>query len=171
MAETLDMISILSFILAVVFGVLTVVIWFFFKIPNVAGDLSGRNARKSIEKMRSNNEKNIPKLSEVSEKNIERIKQTSSIQNKNKITEKIENQEISAEEKSGTKQKRNLKNGLVVDENNTEMLIKNNATEMLIEDNSTVQLKNPMDNVEIMKPKVIISLKNEIIFVHTEEVI
>ncbi len=48
MAETLSNISTISFIAVLVFTVLAIVQWFFFKIPTVIGDLSGRNAKKSI---------------------------------------------------------------------------------------------------------------------------
>ena len=56
MAETLSMVSMVSFIAAGVCLALTVILWFAFRIPNVIGDLSGRNARKSIERMRKSNE-------------------------------------------------------------------------------------------------------------------
>jgi len=36
-----------------VFAALAVILWFVFRIPTVAGDLSGRNARKSVEQMRN----------------------------------------------------------------------------------------------------------------------
>ena len=56
MAETLSVISLISFLAAGVFAVLAVVLWFVFRIPTVVGELSGRNARKSIERMRRRNE-------------------------------------------------------------------------------------------------------------------
>ena len=56
-AEILSLISVVSFVLCGIAFVLAVFFWFFFKIPAVIGDLSGRTARKSIEKMRAGNEK------------------------------------------------------------------------------------------------------------------
>lgn len=56
-AEILSLISVISFVICGIAFVLAVFFWFFFKIPAVIGDLSGRTARKSIEKMRSGNEK------------------------------------------------------------------------------------------------------------------
>ena len=53
MAEVLSLISTISFIAAAVFLVITIILWFTFKVPKLAGDLSGRNARKSIDLMRS----------------------------------------------------------------------------------------------------------------------
>lgn len=57
MAETLSALSIVSFVVAFVFLVLAIVLWFLFDIPTVVGDLTGRTARKSIAKMRAENEK------------------------------------------------------------------------------------------------------------------
>lgn len=56
MAETLSMISLISFLAAGVFAALAVILWFVFRIPTVAGELSGRIAKKSIERMRKSNE-------------------------------------------------------------------------------------------------------------------
>lgn len=56
MAETLSMISLISFLAAGAFAVLAVILWFVFRIPTVAGELSGRTAKKSVERMRKNNE-------------------------------------------------------------------------------------------------------------------
>jgi len=57
MAETLSTLSIISFVLAVIALALAIVFWFFFDIPTVIGDLTGRTARKTIAKMRAENEK------------------------------------------------------------------------------------------------------------------
>lgn len=56
MAETLSMISLISFLAAGAFAILAVILWFVFRIPTVAGELSGRIAKKSIERMRKSNE-------------------------------------------------------------------------------------------------------------------
>lgn len=57
MADILSLVSNISYILAIVFLLLSIIFWIIFKIPSVIGDLSGRNARKSIEKLLINNEK------------------------------------------------------------------------------------------------------------------
>lgn len=59
MAETLSMISIISFIAAGIMGGISLLFWFTFKIPSVISDLSRRTARRSIEDIRRANEKNI----------------------------------------------------------------------------------------------------------------
>ncbi len=56
MAETLSMISLISFLAAGAFAILAVILWFVFRIPTVAGELSGRIAKKSIERIRKSNE-------------------------------------------------------------------------------------------------------------------
>ncbi len=58
MAETLSLISLVSFIGAAVSLVVTVILFFWFQIPSVIGDLTGRTARRSIVQTRKNNEKN-----------------------------------------------------------------------------------------------------------------
>ncbi len=41
MAQVLSNISIILFVIAVVFAIASIVIWFVFKIPEVIGDLNG----------------------------------------------------------------------------------------------------------------------------------
>ena len=57
MAELLTKISWILFALAVISLLSAVVFWVKFKIPKVIGDLTGRTAKKTIAKMRSDNEK------------------------------------------------------------------------------------------------------------------
>lgn len=57
MASIFKIVSIVLFSLAAVCLVFAIFAFITFKIPNVIGDLTGRNARKSIEKMRDANEK------------------------------------------------------------------------------------------------------------------
>ncbi len=57
MAETLSTLSIIAFAAAGTGLLAAVFFWFFFHIPTVIGDLSGRNARRSIAKLREGNEK------------------------------------------------------------------------------------------------------------------
>ena len=56
MADTLSLISLISFIVAGACLGLAVIFWFAFGIPKVIGDLTGRTARKSIAGMRARNE-------------------------------------------------------------------------------------------------------------------
>lgn len=54
--EMFELVSTISYVLAAVFLVLTIFLAFRFKILAVIGDLTGRTARKSIERMRKANE-------------------------------------------------------------------------------------------------------------------
>jgi hypothetical protein len=64
MAEVLHSLSIVLMILSGVFLITALVLWRVFKIPKVIGDLSGRNARKSVAHMRVENEKKGKKTPE-----------------------------------------------------------------------------------------------------------
>ena len=88
MAETLSMISKISFVAAGICLVVAIILFIRFKIPDVIGDLSGRNARKSIEQMRALNEKSGSKSYKPSKKNIERGKLTETMHGLDE-TEKI----------------------------------------------------------------------------------
>ena len=79
MAEILSKLSVAAFVAAAVCLVLAVFFWFFFKIPTVIGDLSGRTARKSIAKLRAANEKSGNKSHKESKVNAARGKITESI--------------------------------------------------------------------------------------------
>jgi len=57
MAEVLSVVSTVSYILAVIFSICSVILWFKFKILRVIGDLSGRTAKNSITRTREMNEK------------------------------------------------------------------------------------------------------------------
>lgn len=79
MANILSIISIISFVLAGIFLVLAVFFWFWFNIPSVVGDLSGRTARKSIAKIREGNAKSGAKAFRPSAINEDRGKLTSTM--------------------------------------------------------------------------------------------
>lgn len=76
MAAVLSTLSIISFGIAGVCLLLAVFFWFFFKIPTVINDLTGRTARKSIAQMRAANEKASAKRHGESEGNVSRGKLT-----------------------------------------------------------------------------------------------
>ena len=85
MAEILSIVSLVSYIVAGVSFLLAVIFWFVFKIPTVIGDLSGRNARKSIAKMRENNEKSGNKSYRPSTVNANRGKVTDTMPDSGKL--------------------------------------------------------------------------------------
>lgn len=85
-AEILSLISMISFVVAAVSFALAVFLWFAFKIPSVIGDLSGRTAKKSIARMRSNNEKSGGQGYRPSSTNASRGKLTDSMHTSEKLT-------------------------------------------------------------------------------------
>lgn len=56
-AQTLQMLSVISYVIAIICLVFAIFFWIFFKIPVVIRDLSVRTAKKSIAKIRAENEK------------------------------------------------------------------------------------------------------------------
>ena len=98
-------------ILAGVMLVVTVILFFVYKIPTVIGDLTGANARKAIENIRNQNESSGDKLYKTSQVNRERGKLTDKISPSGSLlkdtsghfagamaTEKISTQELPPEE-------------------------------------------------------------------------
>ena len=71
-ADTLQLISLISFIAAGVFLIIALFLFIYLKIPRVIGDLSGRTARRNIAKLRSENEKGGAKAFRPSKVNLER---------------------------------------------------------------------------------------------------
>lgn len=61
MAETLTLVSVIVFVISGLSFALAIFFWFFFKIPSVIGDLTGKTARKNIAKIRAENEKKSSK--------------------------------------------------------------------------------------------------------------
>ena len=52
LAQILSTISIIAYISAGAFLILAIVLFVVFRIPTIIGDLSGKNAKKSIERIR-----------------------------------------------------------------------------------------------------------------------
>lgn len=151
MADILNTVSVIFFIAAGVFAVLAIALWFLFKIPIVIGDLSGRTAKKSIERMRLNNEKTGNKSYKTSKSNLER----------GKLTGTMEGMKQSDEA--------NAETGLLNE--NLARDFDDQATEILVEDETMLLDGNaktaPLDSANAITIKLIDSVK----IIHTEEVI
>lgn len=155
MAETLSLISVVSFIASGIFAILTITLWFLFRIPAVAGDLSGRTAKKEIERMRRENEGTGKKkrgtgdMGRRREKNILTIK---------KIEKSGETPEIA-------------ETGLLHE--NRAGVLQNEETGLLEEADATASAESPEEGGEQNHriPAIRIALLEEILMVHTEEVI
>lgn len=85
MADTLSTLAIIAFVLAGLCLVAAVFLWFYFKIPRVIGDLNGKTARKSIAKMREDNENSGQKSYRPSPTNLERGRLTDTV-HPNRVT-------------------------------------------------------------------------------------
>ena len=159
MADILSIISLVSFILSGVFLIAAIVLLVVFKIPSVIGDLSGRNAKKSIEKLRKNNEKTGKKSYSSSSVSISRGKLTEAIKDKDD-TENISTNGETGLLRENFKGKYNKKG--------TEIL--EDATEVL-EENSTTVLNESAEYNTSRVSKIVFEYIEDIMLVHTEEVI
>lgn len=75
-------------VLAIVMAAISLALFFVFGIPKIIGDLSGRNAKKAIENIRSGNEASGQKTYKSSHVNSERGKLTDKISASGKLQQK-----------------------------------------------------------------------------------
>lgn len=166
MAQTLQTLSIISFAVSGVCLVLVIFFWFFFKIPTVIGDLSGRTARKSVAKMRAANEKTGAKSYKESKTNAERGKLTGTIPDSVKLNKK---NEVPDDDKPET--------GLLADnkadglDSEEIRVLESETTGLLIDENATAPLDVPSHNPIVRTGGKKLEIIEEVILVHTEEVI
>lgn len=172
MAETLSTLSIISFAIAGVCLVLAAFFWFFFKIPIVIGDLTGRTARKSIAKMRATNERNGVKGYKESKTNAARGKVTGTIsdtekQKKNRSADQRPETGLLAENQE--KRFVSEETGMLVDES-TELL-DSGPTELLIDEEATALLDNPVPKQERRIGGKELMMIDEVMLIHTDEIL
>lgn len=166
MAETLSTLSIISFIIAGVCLVLSVFLWIFFKIPTVIGDLSGRNARKSIARMRAANEKSGSKSYKASKTNAERGKLTDTMQHSKKLKQE--------QDSSDNRPETGLLNDNRADEDLSEAtgVLESETTGLLVDENATAPLDNSVSKQPIKREgSVKLKMLDEVLLIHTDEVI
>ena len=159
MAETLSMISIISFAGAAVCLVMAIIFFVYFKIPSVIGDLSGRTARKSIEQMRVMNEKSGKKVYKPDKVNLERGKLTATMHGAGKVSDRPETGVLDE----------NAVGIIQIDE--TMILHDRDETGILEEENETTQLDGKRETVPESSGGIRIELLEEVMLVHTDEVI
>ena len=169
MADTLSTLSIISFIIAGIALALAVVLWFFFDILTVINDLTGRTARKSIAKMRTQNEKSGVKKYKESRTNAERGKLTETMSGI-KGTSKDEKERLETgllvENKAETIE--DEETGLLNDEA-TGVLI-SEETGLLVDENETVALGKDVRTEKRVGGKKL-TIIEEVMHIHTDEVI
>ena len=145
--------------------------WFFFGIPTVIGDLSGRTARKSIAKMRAANEKMGVKVYKESKTNAERGKLTGTMQDSKKLTKQSADD---GKPETGLLAD-NKADGLESEE--TGMLdeatgiLEGETTGLLIDENATALLDASVNQTPVRVGGKKLEMLDEVIFIHTDEVI
>lgn len=167
-ASILNNVSIVLFVLAVVFLILGIVTFIVFKIPTVIGDLTGRNARKSIEQIRERNEKGGKKSHRPHPVAVDRGTLTDQI----KESEHLPKKPI-------TKQNKKPKPTVPVGSKATDVLKDVNATAKLDYDENGTEVLNEGTqvlseeaiNTAINEPAVEFKMIQSIVLIHTEEVI
>lgn len=162
MAEVLSIISLVSFIVSGLCFVLAIFFWFFFKIPSVIGDLSGRTARKSIAKMRTNNELTGNKSYKSNVVKFNREKNTGAV-NTSEKTEK-------AKKKTEKADKNHPETGLLKN-NKAGLKVDVEATGLLNEEDETAMLANVPVNEPQNIAGVELLMLDDIMLIHTDEVI
>ena len=153
MAETLSVISLISFLAAGVFAVVAVILWFVFRIPTVAGELSGRTARKSIERMRKRNEEAGKNSHGTGPVKREGRNSTVSMRQAGKNSSEGGNTETDLLAEGAARADISEETEWLTDENGTEAL-----------DNEIIWTERKVSTVKI-------DLLEEILFIHTKEVI
>ena len=182
MAETFNLISIISFIVALIFTILAVVLWFAFKIPSVIGDLSGRTAKKSIENLHKHNDNPASIIYKPSSTNSSRSKLTDTMeQDKKKPDSKETHYETGLLNDNKVEQYEGEETGILLDDEATGMLSDDNVTELLIDEeetgiltdeNSKEVFEDDRKEEDLRKRKDSkLTMIDETIYIHTDEVI
>lgn len=156
MADTLSLLSIVSFAVAGVCLVISVILWVVFRIPSVIGDLSGRTARKSIAKLRMANEKSGDKGHRASKVNAQRGKVTETMPDIDKSRQGKKNTDVVRPE-----------TGILRDNMSDD--IASETTGLLVEDGVTQPLEKSIAREVQQISGVKLELMEEIIFIHTQE--
>lgn len=174
MAQTLQTLSIISFAVAGVCLVLAVFFWFFFKIPTVIGDLSGRTARKSIAKMRAANEKTGTKSYKESRTNVERGKLTDTMPDSDKLKKeravsdngKLETGLLSENKADSVESE---ETGLLGEATS---ILGSETTGLLVDENATAPLLDaPVQKYPACAGGKKLEMIYEVMLIHTDEVI
>lgn len=166
MAQTLQSISSISYIVAIVCFLAAVFLWFYLKIPMVIGYLTGRLQRNAVARIREANEKGGEKSYKTGKINRERGKLTEEIENKSKPqikpTEPMDEGPVTD----------------VLDENKVEdtqidatAYMGTNTTEMLEDKNSTAPLEKQKEICTAPYTPKELEMLDAVELIHTDEVI
>lgn len=157
MVETIKLLSTTFFAAAAVFLLLSIFLFFKFKIITIVNDLSGRTARKAIAQIRDNNLKSGEKPFRSSSVNI----------NRGKLTEPIPDI---------TTRKTDKLEGVSAPLENAETTIfrEDGTTELLVSDENTTVLAGTdmaVNNEPIQRPRIAVQILNKVVLIHTDEAI
>ena len=177
MARILSIISTVSFVLAAIFLLIAIILWIKFGILNIIGDLSGRTAKKSIAKMRENNEKIGKKSFKPSFVNLGRGKLTDEMKFSEKL-KKIDLKEYKEQPETDILRQNEINANILEDNNLTALLIEketeilDNDTTALLDNNTTVLLNKDIEkHLEKVTSSTEFKILNEVMFIHTDEFI
>ena len=184
MAATLSILSIVCFTLAGICLALAVFFFIFFKIPLVVGDLSGRNAQKSITRIREANEKSGRKHVNISKTNLERgiVTKTMAPLTAPQAAPQAENSMHTAVEAPTADLPQaapDMSTETTVESSaqpqdfaaETAPLIDENATTFLNDENATTLLDTTQTPTAPRESKYPLDVTAEVILIHTDEVI
>ncbi len=173
MLQTYQTLSSVAYIISGISFIVAIFLFFFFKIPAVISDISGRTAKKSIAKMRAENEENSLKHYKESRNKTRLNKKTVTTVRKEKTNKK---EDFADENRPET--------GLL-DENRAHIYepaatallnkaivnVQKETSDLLIEDNETMLLDSSGQNYPVYPGGKKLEMIDEIIFVHTDDVI
>lgn len=166
-AEILSTLSLVAYIIAGLSFALAVIFWFAFRIPSVVGDLSGRTAKKSIEKRRRANARSGEKSYRPSPENAARGKITETAKPAQPV--KAPGQpEAPAPANYGTTI--HAQNRATAYEGQATELLRDDETALLTDENETTALNEEPGAIRDPGGKKMTML-NEVMFIHTDEVI
>lgn len=169
-AEILSLISLISYIIAGISLVLAVFFWFFFKIPSVIGDLSGRTAKKSIARMRAHNERSGGVGYQPSSTNADRGRLTDTMQHSRKLKFEPRKEKPVTESQRPETGLLESNKAVTVDNQQTELL-GGEATELLVDEAATAVLHEEPVKSARRTGGMELKLLEEVVLVHTNEVI
>lgn len=157
MADILSLLSIISFAVAGVCLVISIILWVVFRIPLVIGDLSGRTARKSIARQRKANETSMAKGHQSSKVNAQRGKLTETMSGIKKA-EREPNRTISNQRPETGLLKNNMAEGAAAE-----------TTGLLVEEDITQPLEQSVVREVQRASGVKMEMIEEIMIIHTQE--
>lgn len=179
---TINVVSIVFFVIAAVSLLVAVYSFIRFNIPQVIGELSGRTARKSIAQMRDKNTKTGNKAHRPSAAAVERGTLTDKMDDKSK-TAKASAKQAEEVDPNATVRLENVPDGddatmpLKQDDNVTAILnnqasSSDEGTVLLADNETTVLSGEELDNAESLKVDIHgFKIIKSIVLIHTNETI